>query len=464
MTRLRLRLHHLPSAACGLLLGLVARVEAVEIITLEQAYDRALAADQSIQRAYWEIRKARLEPLNALTRLGPNISGNAGLGRASNTSHVTSRQTVFLEPTTIGGTGTSTTRDVTTRSYSRNDSGSLGVSYQQTLLDLGVIPAFRLGRLTSQAARLTYRATIRDILFELAQTYYEVLKQQRIVIVARETLKLAEEQLALARDRSEVGEVTLADVLRAQVTVEGNRQTFIEAENTLLSKRNLLANILNIPTEIPVAVVEPSPSAFSNREYSSLFAQALEHRDDLRVKAIAIEQDVQRRNGVIAEYTPRVVGQLNADRNNVSGSADSRSHSWDASLAVQVPFFTGGQREIALTQAGFQIQQTRLDYELYLESVQQDVKDAFLRVRTLEGTLKAVHVQVESAQQAYENLRAQYAAGVATSVDVLSALNDLNTARRDLATQTYDYQVALRSVENATGVFQARRIQKLKFR
>jgi outer membrane protein TolC len=58
----------------------------------------------------------------------------------------------------------------------------------------------------------------------------------------------------------------------------------------------------------------------------------------------------------------------------------------------------------------------------------------------------------------------QYAAGKATSVDVLSGLNDLDTARKNLAQQTYDYQVALRNLEEVSGIFQNERVQKAKVR
>ena len=54
----------------------------------------------------------------------------------------------------------------------------------------------------------------------------------------------------------------------------------------------------------------------------------------------------------------------------------------------------------------------------------------------------------------------QYRVGAATSLDVQSALNELNTARTDLSAQTYDYQVALRNLDLATGVFQQQRVEQ----
>jgi len=371
------------------------------VITLEQAYDRTLSSDQSIRRAYWEIRSSNLEPLSALTRLGPRLNGSTNLGRSSQTT-----RSIGLE--------------TTTRSRSDRDSQCLGLSLQQPIFDLSVIPAYRLGKMTAEAARLTYQQTIRDVLFGLTQTYYEVLKQQRVVIVSRDTLRLAQGQLDLSEARAEVGEVTRSDVLRARVTVESSRRTLIESQNDLASTRNRLANILNLGNT-RVGVVEPPPYPASSEAFESLFASAMRQREDLRIREIAVNQEVERRNLVISEYTPRVVAQVNTNRSYVSGSSESRGHSWDATIGVTMPFFTGGQREIDLVQAGYQITQTRLDYEVLVKNVQQEVKDAWLEVRSLEQTLAAVRVQVEAAQTAYEDIRSQYQAGAATSVELCAA-------------------------------------------
>ena len=179
-------------------------------------------------------------------------------------------------------------------------------------------------------------------------------------------------------------------------------------------------------------------------------------------KELAIDQDIARRGEIIGQYGPRVTTQFDSQLGHTSGSSAQSSHDWQATVAVSVPFFTGGQREIDLRTAGEQIEQTKLAYEQAVKTVESDVKLAWLTVRSLQQTLKALHAQVVAAEQGYHDLENQYRAGTATSVDVLSALNDLNTARKDLALQTYGYQVALRSLEQTSGVFQEARVQRSK--
>lgn len=365
---------------------------------------------------------------------------------------------------TLDANGAPSIRSVERTSHTRNGNASAGLTLQQPLIDLTVFPAYRFGKLSSESARLQHRFTVRGTLFGVGQAYYAVLEQQRLVEVNRETLRLSQEQLQLAQTRADVGEVTRSDVLRAEVAFQTARRVLIESENLLASRRNTLGNILNLAPGVPYRIAEPPGYPTTLPPFEELLARAQAHREDLRVQDIAVQQDIERKNEVLAQYGPRVVAQFDTDVNNATGTSSSRQHAWQATVGVQVPIFTGGQREIDLATARLQIAQTRLTRDSLAKSIEQEVKDAWLTVRSLEETLKAVAAQVAAAEQGYADLENQYRAGTATSVDVLTSLNDLHTARKDFAVQTYAYQVALRNLEQTSGVFQESRVNQLKVR
>jgi len=429
-----------------------------QVVTLERAYDIALATDQSIRIAYEEVRKANLLPWSALTRLGPQLTAGANFGRSGTT--VSRPVTVVTDQ--ISGSGSTKTALQSFNSHSGSATGS--ISFSQPLIDLTVFPAYRLGKLSARVARLQHRFTIRGTLFGVVTAYYEVLKEQRLVIVNQQALELGKEQLNLAQIRANVGEVTRADVLRAQVVVQTAEQTLVDSQNTLLLDRNTLGNILNFRPDTKFEVAEPPDYPTSVPSFAVLLEKAYDHREDLLAKTLAVDQDIERKNEVIGEYGPRVVAEASGDIANDTGSSRSKSQIWSADISIQVPILTGGQREIDLLTAQRQITESKLQREQQMKTVEGDVKQGWLAVQTLSETLKASKVQVEAAEQSYQDLQVQYKAGAATSVDVLSALNDLNAARKNLAIQTYDYQVALRNIEQATGVFQETRVQKTKVR
>ena len=421
------------------------------IVTLEQAYDRTLETDQSIRIAFFEVRKANLLPWSALTRLGPQIFASGQYSRSERAVR-----------SVVGPGLDSLSESVERTSHSRTGFGTTGFTVQQPLIDFTVFGAYQAGKLSTLITRLQHQFTIRETLFGVASAYYEVLKQQRLVDVNRETFRLAGEQLDVAQIRAGVGEVTRSDVLRATVTVETARRDVVESENILELDKNTLANILNLKPNTPFRVVEPPEYPTKLPSFDELLQRAYTHREDLRVEDLRIEQEIARRREILGQYGPRLVAQFDGDIAHTTGTSTNSTRNWQATLSVQVPIFIGGQREIDLVTAKYQIEQARLNRESVAKIVEDDVKRGWLAARSLQETLKALRAQVRAADQSYQDLQNQYRAGTATSVDVLTALNDLNAARRDLAVQTYAYQVALRNIEQSAGVFQDARVTRSK--
>jgi outer membrane protein len=400
-----------------------AHAKEAPLITLEHAYNITARSDQTIRIARQEVRKAELLPWSALTRMGPILGGGFEYDR---------RGTSLRDPGTSTGT----------------------FSLEQPLLDFSVFPAHKRGKLAAESSRLARNFTVRETLFGVTSAYFEVLKSERQVAVNRQSLVLAGEQEALAQKRADVGEVTRTDVLRATFSKEAARRLLITSENTLEFRRNTLRNILNMRPETPFRVVEPLPYHCTIPDFASLLNKAYARREDLRQSTLLIQQAELRRQEFHAQYAPSIVAR------GVSRSAPrSLAETWGASVAVQVPFFTGGQREIELVNAQAEIEKASLQRELLLEKIEAEVKQACLNLETIEGSLAAVRAQVAAAEQGYKDLQNQYAAGTARSVDVLLGLQDLSTARLDLTSLSLDYQVALRALDRVSGTFQEIRVK-----
>ena len=82
-----------------------------------------------------------------------------------------------------------------------------------------------------------------------------------------------------------------------------------------------------------------------------------------------------------------------------------------------------------------------------------EVKRALLTVETLEATLADLKKEVTLAQENYKITSKQYGVGLATSLDVNTAVNTLNQVRTQLIDQTYAYQVELLALDRSIGTF-----------
>jgi outer membrane protein len=452
------------------------------LITLEQAYDIALASDQAIRNAYVALRNAQLEPWSALTRVAPQITGQL--------NYEVIRERRFYNPTDVYSAPLATTPDTAplvssgdpetagsqvskdptpgiagtvipdfpgTHNYTRRATAVI----QQPLLDLTVFPAWRFGKLSVATADLRRKYLIRETLFGVARAYYAVLKAQAIVQVNRETLTLAAEQLEVARRRFSLGDVARSDELRAQSVMEVARRALIESQGLLEVNQNTLANILNLDWDTDFRVTDPTELPVLHESYPALLASAFQRREDFRASAFGIDQRVELRKEVIAQYAPRVVAQAQHDWTDVTTNTSNLNSQriWTAVVAVQVPFFTGGQREIDLHRTANAIERAKNDHESLAKSIQSEVKQAWVEVRTLRESVLALNAEVKSAEAAYEDLTAGYREGTATSLDVAAGLRERNNARATLAGSRFDYQVALRNVQRAAATFQSERVR-----
>jgi outer membrane protein TolC len=422
-----------------------------ERLTLERAYALALASDESLRSALLEIRKRERERWSALTRLGPEVVASYG-----------------LEETREGRELRRDRLPVRFDSFDRlgqNSSGSRAqLAWRQTLFDFTTFPAWRQARLSVEIAELRRRFTARQVLFGVARAYYGVLKQESAVAIAAETVELAGRQFRQAEDRLAVGDAVRTDVLAAEAARQSARRALIEAESALEQLRFELAQILGLDPDGPApALVEPEPLGLAPEEPPAVvFARALERREDYLTSRRTVEQLREQRAEVAASYAPRLVAQASYDWTDIDSNRSNadRQEIWSAAVAVQVPIFTGGQREVDLGRTRIGIQQARLDLARLEKDIRTELHGARLEAATLAEAIVALRAEEEAAARQHAALAASYAAGASTSLDVLAALRDLNRARTLLTGALHDQQVALLNQRRVEATFAAEWIEE----
>jgi outer membrane protein len=406
-------------------------------LTLEQAYDRALATDQSISLALQAVVQADLAPSRALTRLTPRLNGTLS------TDHTGSAKSGI--------------------DFDRTAGGRARLALSQPLLDPTVAPAYRAGLLTAQESRLDYRTKVSNTTLVVASAYFEVLRQQALVAVNKESLRLASGQKNLAEERLAVGEVIRTDVLTADVTLQRAQRTLVESENALKLARTLLANVLNYDPGAVIEVIEPAAYALPAASLPELLQRARRQRDDLQRLLTAVLRRTENLSETRASYEPSLTASVSAGRDlNTSSTTDGADGKTDysAGLSVSIPLFTGGEKALDLKRDEVEIAKAKLDYEQAAKLSDEEVTRAWLDTRTLEQALISLRAEVKSAEENYSLLQQQYRLGESKSLDVLQALTDLNTSRTELAVSLYQYQLACRELAVRTADFERGRIEK----
>lgn len=408
-------------------------------LSLEDAYRAALANEEQIKIAGRELAKAQLLPWRAIAQLTPRADI---LGLYTRNKE----ELAFQFPPELGG-GAAGTSGSAIRPLEIWQ-GIFNVT--QPLLQPSFFPSRQLGKDAVQQGEQQYDFTVRAVLFGVAQAYYDVLRVQAQIAVARETLQLTTDQLQQARVRVRVGEVTETDALRAEVEVAQAEQTLTTTQYNLRLASTVLSR--TIGAKESVQVVEPTPPQYPAETYDQLLNKAYQHRQDLRAQEFAVNVARQRKNLVLARYAPQIDTQWRFDRRDTETFAE-RDKFWTLFLNFRVPLFDGGVREIDLMEQEENLSQAQLQVERLRKDISVQVQEALVAVETSSVTLETLKKQVALAQRNYEITSKQYGVGEATSLDVNNTLNTLNLVRVRLTNQTYAYQLAILNLERVIGSF-----------
>jgi outer membrane protein len=405
-----------------------------EVVTLDQAYARVLDSDQSIKLAWTEVQQAQLLPREASNRRLPRLQASASTGL-----DISSRDDVS--------------------GLDRRAAIDQQLSLSQPLLDFTIDPATRAGHLAVEERELACRRLVRETLVGVTEIYYDILKNQALVKTAQESLSLAAEQKKLATARLEVGEVLRTDVLRAEVIIQRSQRSLTTAENDLNSALTRLALILNWPAAKKFQVAPPSEWSATQSDLEALRQTAQQHREDSRQAELIIRQRQENQREATRRYWPSLQAQLSTRHQASDTRANfDRGQDYQASLQLDLPLFSGGQRQIDQDRARLQLEAATLEAEKTLKLIDQEVTDAYLRMKTASDARTALQSEVTAASESYRQLQALYQQGEVKSLDVLEALNDLITARNELTVQQYDEQIFRRQLAATTATFEEGRI------
>jgi len=113
--------------------------------------------------------------------------------------------------------------------------------------------------------------------------------------------------------------------------------------------------------------------------------------------------------------------------------------------------FEGGLRNAEIGEAESKMRQANYAYEDTRKTVNIEVENAYLVLKTQLGVLKSLEDQLAFAQDNYQAVSKQFEFGLANIIDVIDATTTLTTAERDLLDAQFLYQLSLLRLRRVTG-------------
>jgi outer membrane protein TolC len=398
--------------------------------TLDQVIQAALANNPGIASTQEDVAAAEAQLTQTKSAYWPQIGAQSGYHRQW---YENSRQSL--------------SQGVNSGQYN-NYSNTLSVS--QYLYDFGQTPGrVEKSRQTLVSNQKNLVKSLADVVRDVKNAYFEILKQEELVTVYDTSQRVQQEHLAQAQAFYRTGLKAKLDVTNAEVALANTQLQLIQTRYALQTSRVNLDTILGGPlapgpyrlAKMPESREEPPP-------LDALINEALAQRPEvgsLQAQKLAAQAQLDSAQG---GYFP----SLSANASYLYSNTDlPLQEGWLVGASLNWPLFSGfktqgtvSEARAALRKVGAQIRQIEL-------TVRQDVSVALLNVKQTGEATATARLALRQAQENMDLADGRWKAGVGSPIEYADAQYLLTQAKGNLVQAIYLRWQALANLERARG-------------
>jgi outer membrane protein len=288
------------------------------------------------------------------------------------------------------------------------------------------------------------------VLLRVASNYLGVANADANIVIEQRNIALAEKRKTQSTAFYQAGEVTKVDVLRAETAIKASQRLLATAQQQREAAESALRADLDLTGDIAVASPDSSPesSIAPMPDEQTLVSKAEAVRPDVAIAQNNIrvaELEVQKQRGA---YFPVVT--FDAGYINQKAAFPTSRYGYGA-FRFTVPIWQSGQVSSRIASAKEREQQARLLLEDAKTAAREDVHRAVTDLNAADTTLQLAKEQLAAAEAEYAQVFDLYRAQESTSLDLASSEVSLADARRAVAAETLNHNLAQLRVWYAAG-------------
>lgn len=290
--------------------------------------------------------------------------------------------------------------------------------------------------------------------YSAIEGYYGLLAYQELQGVYHEAVDNLQGHLDNVQAQYNVGTKAKVDVLSSDVSLANAKTTAITADNNVAIAESNLNNILGLPLETKLNLADHQlPFDTYNISLQEATDYAMKYRPEVLKAAIAVQQAEEAINIAGAADKPQVaITGTNGWSDKSFPGIDANTRNWTVGAGVTYRFYDGGATKAKVNQAKQDLLVARETEQKTRESVQLQVKQAYLNIRSAAQKVEETQTVVDQARENYRIQNIRYQAGVGINLDVLDAQLSLNQAQVNHIQALYDYNVGIAKLEQVMGV------------
>ncbi|MGN6182935.1 MAG: TolC family protein [Thermoanaerobaculia bacterium] len=396
-------------------------------LTFDGALQRALEVNNTVERSRQDIVTATAQKDLLLSAVLPRIDLNADLTRNSLEQRFgEGEDSIAILP--------------------RND-WSYRITLQQPVYaGRRELRAYSQAKIGIDIAKDASHGSEDAVLLRVASNYLAVVNADRRVEVENRNIELAQRRLTQAQAFFEAGEVTKVDVFRAETAMKAAQRLLAVAGQQREHAVAQLRADLDLDGEIVVDTPEHKLPALPSEQ--QLLTRATESRPDVEVA----EKNLHVANLEVAKQRGFWLPTVRFEGGFVQQKTPFPTSEYAyGKLNFNVPIFQSGEVQARVAGAKSQEKDAEIALEETKTNAREDVRRALADLRSAETGLQLASEQLEAAQAEYDQSFELYRAQEATSLDVAASETSLADARRAVAEETLNRDLAELRVWYAAG-------------
>ena len=362
---------------------------------------------------------------------------------------------------------------------------SLGFSVGQELLRGFDIDSNRVSVVLSRKDRdisvYEFERVVSKTLFDLERNYWGVVAAAHDRDLEKKAYDLALDLERRTGIKVEVGVLPRVALTQARSESAARKVRMINSENAYEASVDALKNLLAIPMEESVSlleIVDPMPTVYEPVAELQAVVQAFEKRPEMRRAEREMEKASALKTFRSRQRLPRLTvegrleylglgGSENPDRlvfgglgsvsprfsdssNAYDSIVDRDFPSWSVTGKLSFPIF-GRKAGGAYAKARADYDRSVINYQKQKDAVRLDVRNAIREIASSQKRMEATMLSADLAKEVLRNEEEKFKAGLSTTREILEAQRDLISAEANYINAFASHRIALADLERARG-------------
>lgn len=410
-------------------------------LNLVEAYARAKNTDPNWQANEYQYQADQLNLGIAKGNLLPTVTLSGNVTRKhQDLSQTDMSAGNFFNSSDLIST-TSTTKQVT-------------LTARQPIFRIDAWQGYKQVKTSVELSEVTLKLQQQQHILNVAESYFNVLRQQALTVTNAQEEKALLEQLNMMNAKLHEGLVARSDVSEANAQYQNARANRIATGVQLILAQEQLAQLIG-PYQEKLAVLrgdfeyqKPIPASLD--EWNNL---AKSHNLDILQAKLQQQYALDQKKVEQASIYPQIDAVASYGYNTQTPKTIISNDGKFDQVGVEMNWnvFNGGRTKLNINKATKNVQKTDAQYEAAIRKASTDVKKSYLQVETDQATLQARQAAMESSALVSKASQAQYGEGLKNMVDVLLAQRNAFSTKQEFVNAQYDYVLNVLKLKASVG-------------